>query len=326
MRLDGWCLPPSAEALAGCSGPVIAIMQAGQINTGACDPFADLIPAARAHGAWVHVDGAFGLWARACPDRAYLTASAEDADSWATDGHKWLQTPYDCGYAIVRDAEAHRRAMTIAASYLPPVSEGERDPTHFVPELSRRARGFATWAMIKHLGREGIAAMVERHCRLARRIADGLAAEPGLRVLNEVVLNQVIVRFGADEPPEVGDHLTRETIQYIQADGTCFMGGARLARSVGHASIGDFGFNHRRGCRSHHRGGLPGVAYSTGGTRSSENCLRVSLYRSGASASYCYPDSMDFNPGRQECTGSCPSRRRSPEPRAAFHAGPPESH
>jgi glutamate/tyrosine decarboxylase-like PLP-dependent enzyme len=122
---------------------------------------------------------------------------------------------------------AHRRAMTIAASYLPPVSEGERDPTHFVPELSRRARGFATWAMIKHLGRKGIAAMVERHCRLARRIADGLAAEPGLRVLNDVTLNQVIVRFGADEPPEVGDHLTRATIRFIQADGTCFMGGAR---------------------------------------------------------------------------------------------------
>jgi glutamate/tyrosine decarboxylase-like PLP-dependent enzyme len=205
---------------------MIAIMQAGQINTGACDPFSDLIPAAHAYGAWVHVDGAFGLWARACPDRAYLTAFAEDADSWATDGHKWLQTPYDCGYAIVRDVEAHRRAMTIAASYLPPVSDGERDPTHFVPELSRRARGFATWAMFKHLGREGIAAMVERHCRLARRIADGLASEPGLRVLNEVVLNQVIVRFGADEPPEAGDKLTRDTIQRIQADGTCFMGGA----------------------------------------------------------------------------------------------------
>jgi glutamate/tyrosine decarboxylase-like PLP-dependent enzyme len=215
------------EAIADCSGPAIAILQAGQINTGACDPFAELIPAARTQGAWVHVDGAFGLWARACPDRAYLTASVEEGDSWATDGHKWLQTPYDCGYAIVREAEAHRRAMTIAASYLPPVSEGERDPTHFVPELSRRARGFATWAMIKHLGREGIAVMVERHCRLAQRIANGLAAEPGLRVLNEVVLNQVIVRFGADEPPETGDHLTRETIRYIQADGTCFMGGAR---------------------------------------------------------------------------------------------------
>jgi len=222
-------MDPSAfdEAIAGSSSPVIAIMQAGQINTGACDPFANLIPAARAHGAWVHVDGAFGLWARACPDRAYLAASAEDADSWATDGHKWLQTPYDCGYAIVRDAEAHRRAMTIAASYLPPVSEGERDPSHFVPELSRRARGFATWAMIKHLGRNGIAALVEHHCRLARRIAEGLAAEPGLRVLNEVTLNQIIVRFGADESLEVGDRLTRQTIQNIQADGTCFMGGAR---------------------------------------------------------------------------------------------------
>ena len=219
---------PSAfrETLAACTGPVIVIMQAGQINTGACDPFSALIPAARTRGAWVHVDGAFGLWARASREQAQVAAGAEEADSWATDGHKWLQTPYDCGYAIVRDADAHRRAMTIAASYLPPVSEGERDPTHFVPELSRRARGFATWAMIKHLGREGIGAMVERHCRLARRIADGLASEPGLRVLNQVVLNQMIVRFGADEPPETGDKLTRETIQRIQAEGTCFMGGA----------------------------------------------------------------------------------------------------
>jgi glutamate/tyrosine decarboxylase-like PLP-dependent enzyme len=215
-----------SEALARCTGPTIAIMQAGQINTGACDPFADLIPAARAYGAWVHVDGAFGLWARTSPEQAHLTASVEDADSWATDGHKWLQTPYDCGYAIVRDADAHRRAMTIAASYLPPVSQGERDPTHFVPELSRRARGFATWAMIKHLGRKGIAAMVERHCRFARRIADSLVSEPGLRILIEVVLNQVIVRFGADEPPEKGDDLTRKTIEHIQADGTCFMSGA----------------------------------------------------------------------------------------------------
>jgi glutamate/tyrosine decarboxylase-like PLP-dependent enzyme len=226
---DAGRMVPAAfdEALAGCSGPAIAIMQAGQINTGACDPFADLVPSARAHGAWVHVDGAFGLWARACPSRAYLAAAADGADSWATDGHKWLQTPYDCGYAIVRDVEAHRRAMTTAASYLPPVSEGERDPTHFVPELSRRARGFGTWAMIKHLGREGIAAMVERHCRLAGRIANGLATEPGLRVLNEVTLNQLIVRFGADEPLEIGDDLTRKVIRYIQADGTCFMGGAR---------------------------------------------------------------------------------------------------
>jgi glutamate/tyrosine decarboxylase-like PLP-dependent enzyme len=215
------------EALRNCSGPVIVIMQAGQVNTGAFDPFPALIPLARDHGAWIHVDGAFGLWARACPEKAGLAGSVEDADSWATDGHKWLQTPYDCGYAIVRDAEAHRRAMTISASYLPPISEGERDPSHFVPELSRRARGFATWAMIKHLGREGIAAMVERHCRLAQRIADGLASEPGLGVVNEVVLNQIIVRFGTDASPEIGDDLTLQTIRRIQADGTCFMGGAQ---------------------------------------------------------------------------------------------------
>jgi glutamate/tyrosine decarboxylase-like PLP-dependent enzyme len=226
---DAGRMVPSAlaEALKECTGPAIVILQAGQLNTGAFDPFPDVIPIARAHGAWIHVDGAFGLWARSCPSKAGLAASVEDADSWATDGHKWLQTPYDCGYAIVRNAEAHRRAMTIAASYLPPVSEGERDPSHFVPELSRRARGFATWAMIQHLGRDGIAAMVERHCRLAQRIANGLVSEPGLSVLNEVVLNQIIVRFGTDESPEIGNDLTRRTIQAIQADGTCFMGGAQ---------------------------------------------------------------------------------------------------
>jgi glutamate/tyrosine decarboxylase-like PLP-dependent enzyme len=215
------------DALAECHGPTIAILQIGQINTGAGDPFSNLIPVARARGAWVHVDGAFGLWARASPEQAHLATGVEHADSWATDGHKWLQTPYDCGYAIVRDAEAHRRAMTIAASYLPSITEGERDPTHYVPELSRRARGFATWAMIKHLGRDGIAALVARHCRLARRMAAGLASESGLRVLNEVCLNQVLVRFGADDPLEIGDTLTRRTIERIQADGTCFMGGAR---------------------------------------------------------------------------------------------------
>jgi glutamate/tyrosine decarboxylase-like PLP-dependent enzyme len=216
-----------SEALRTCSGPTIVILQAGQVNTGVFDPFPDLIPLARAHGAWIHVDGAFGLWARACPERAALAEFAGDADSWASDGHKWLQTPYDCGYAIVRNADAHRRAMTISASYLPPVAGGERDPSHFVPELSRRARGFATWAMIRHLGREGIAAMIERHCCLARRIADGIASEPGLGVVNEVVLNQVIVRFGTDASPEIGDGLTLRTIRRIQADGTCFMGGAQ---------------------------------------------------------------------------------------------------
>lgn len=138
-------------------GPCIAILQAGQINTGGFDDFMSLIPALREKGAWVHIDGAFGLWAQASEKFSHLSRGVESADSWATDGHKWLQTPYDCGYAIVRDELAHRRAMTIAASYLPLASEGERDPSHYVPELSRRARGFATWAMLKHLGRDGIA-------------------------------------------------------------------------------------------------------------------------------------------------------------------------
>ena len=209
------------QALADCAGPTIVITQAGQINTGAFDPHAALVPLAHAKGAWVHVDGAFGLWARARAPQAPLAEGVELADSWATDGHKWLQTPYDCGYAIVRDPEAHRRAMVIAASYLPSVGEGERDPTHFVPELSRRARGFATWAMLRHLGRAGIAEMVDRHCRAARLIAERVVAEPGIAVLNEVVLNQAILRFGGD------DERTIATIARLQADGAAYAGGGK---------------------------------------------------------------------------------------------------
>jgi glutamate/tyrosine decarboxylase-like PLP-dependent enzyme len=176
--------------------------------------------------AWIHVDGAFGMWARACPSRAHLARDLNKADSWATDGHKWLQTPHDCGYAIVRDADAHRRAMTIAGSCLPTVGEGERDPSHFVPEFSRRARGFATWAMLRHLGREGIAAMVSEHCRLARRMAERLTIEPGIKVLNEVALNQVIVRFGISDDLDEGNRLTAQVIKTLQADGTLFLSGA----------------------------------------------------------------------------------------------------
>jgi len=215
-----------ATAVAASHGPTIAITQAGQINTGAFDPHREIVAAAHAAGAWVHVDGAFGLWARACPDRAPLARGVEQADSWATDGHKWLQTPYDCGYAIVKDAEAHRRAMTIAASYLPPVAGRERDPSHLVPELSRRARGFATWAMIRHLGRDGIAAMVRRHCDQARLFADCLGEERGIAIRNEVVLNQVLVQFGADHPAQARDALTQAAIRAVQADATCFAGGA----------------------------------------------------------------------------------------------------
>ena len=219
---QGAIRPEALErSLAQCTGPTIVITQAGQINSGAFDPHAVLVPLAHAKGAWVHVDGAFGLWARASTPQAPLAEGVELADSWATDGHKWLQTPYDCGYAIVRNSEAHRRAMVIAASYLPSVGEGERDPTHFVPELSRRARGFATWAMLRHLGRAGIAEMVDRHCRTARLIAERVAAEPGIAVLNEVVLNQAILRFGDD------DERTLATIARLQTDGVAYAGGAK---------------------------------------------------------------------------------------------------
>ncbi|WP_162917047.1 pyridoxal phosphate-dependent decarboxylase family protein [Dongia deserti] len=200
--------------------PAIVITQAGHINTGAFDPIGDIAEIARRGNAWVHVDGAFGLWARACPETAPLAAGMDKADSWATDGHKWLQLPYDCGFAIVRNSEAHRRAMAITASYLPAVAADERNPAHYVPELSRRARGFAAWAMIRAFGRQGIAQLVAHHCRIARRMARVLSEEAGICVLNDVLLNQVVVRFGDD------DLLTKHVIARIQKDGICFAAGA----------------------------------------------------------------------------------------------------
>jgi glutamate/tyrosine decarboxylase-like PLP-dependent enzyme len=215
----GRMLPSAFEAaLKAATGPVIAIAQAGQINTGVTDPFADIAPMARAAGAWLHVDGAFGLWAQTCPTRRHLTAGVELADSWATDGHKWLQTPYDSGFAIVRDAEAHRRAMAISASYLPPAEGAERDPSSYVPELSRRARGFATWAMIRQLGRGGIAEMVERHCQIATLIAERVVAEPGATLIMAPELNQFMLRFGDD------DALTLAVVAQVQEDAVAFIG------------------------------------------------------------------------------------------------------
>ena len=240
-----------ARQAAGVTGPCIAVLQAGQLNTGAFDPFAELVPAARAAGAWIHVDGAFGLWARACPTRRHLAQGVELADSWATDGHKWLQTPYDTGYAIVRDAEAHRRAMTIAASYLPATAAGERDPSHYVPELSRRARGFPTWVMLRHLGADGIAGLVEGNCRTAALMADRLRAEPGIAVFNEVVLNQVVVRFGAGSDDADGDRLTERTIARIQQDGVLFAGGARWkGRQAMRLSVSSWATDDAQGLRA----------------------------------------------------------------------------
>jgi glutamate/tyrosine decarboxylase-like PLP-dependent enzyme len=216
-----------ARALGETTGPAIAIAQAGQINTGACDPFVDIAPLARNRGAWLHVDGAFGLWAQVSPALKPLTTGVEQADSWATDGHKWLQTPYDCGYAIVRDAEAHRRAMAISASYLPPAECAERDPSAFVMELSRRARGFATWAMIRQFGRAGLAERVEKCCSIARSMADAIRGEPGLAVIGPVELNQFMVRFGVDTSGPEGDRLTLAAIARVQDEGVAFMGPAQ---------------------------------------------------------------------------------------------------
>ena len=208
-----------AEAMDASSGPVIVIAQAGHINSGAFDPFTEIARIARAKGAWLHIDGAFGLWARATKTHRALGEGLELADSWSVDGHKWLQTPYDCAYAIVCDREAHVRAMQIAASYLPASAGADRVPADYGPELSRRARGFATWAMIRLLGRQGIADMVSRHCALARRFAQKLGAEPGVEIMNDVVLNQVAVHFGNDAQ-------TNAVIARVQAGGECFLAGA----------------------------------------------------------------------------------------------------
>ncbi len=205
----------SPDTMPGLTGPAIVCLQAGNVNTGAFDPARPALARARAAGAWVHVDGAFGLWAAAAPGRAHLMDGYAEADSWATDAHKWLNVPYDSGLALVRDEAALRAAMGITAAYLP--EQGARDPADSTPELSRRARGVEVWAALRTLGRSGLGAMVERCCRHASRFAEGLAAA-GHRVLNEVVLNQVLVSFGDDER-------TRRVIAALQADGTCFCGG-----------------------------------------------------------------------------------------------------
>ena len=204
-----------ADKLPRLGNPAILCVQAGNLNSGAYDPFPELCAAAREAGAWIHVDGAFGLWARLSRSLDHLTRGIELADSWATDAHKWLNVPFDSGLAFVRDAQALRSAMAITAEYLPPTG-GRRAPSDFTPELSRRARGTEVYAALLSLGRSGLAQMVERNCAQARRFAEGLAAA-GFEILNEVVLNQVVVRLGDAER-------TRKIIEAIQADGTCWAG------------------------------------------------------------------------------------------------------
>ena len=204
-----------ADALPELTGPTIVCTQAGNVNTGSIDPIGEISAWARGNGAWVHVDGAFGMWAAAAPARAHLVAGVEQADSWTIDTHKWLNVPYDSGVALVRDAESLRAAMSVSAAYL--VTRDAREPSHYVPEISRRARGVDVWAALRSLGRDGLADLIERCCRYASRFADGLRAA-GYEILNDVELNQVLVRFGDDET-------TRQVIAGIQADGTCWCGG-----------------------------------------------------------------------------------------------------
>jgi glutamate/tyrosine decarboxylase-like PLP-dependent enzyme len=204
-----------ADLFPHLSGPTIVCLQAGNVNTGAFDPAFEIIPKAKAANAWVHVDGAFGLWAAAAPCKAHLMAGYADADSWATDAHKYLNTPYDSGLAFVRYPDVLRAAMAISAAYLP--ASPTRDPANFTPELSRRARGIEVWAALHTLGRSGLADLIERTCRYATRFAEGLRTA-GYTILNEVMFNQVLVTFGDAER-------TRRVIAAIQQDGTCWCGG-----------------------------------------------------------------------------------------------------
>ncbi len=204
-----------ADALPALAGPAIVCIQAGNVNTGAFDPATQICAWAHAAGSWVHVDGAFGLWAAVAPARAHLVAGVSEADSWATDAHKWLNVPYDSGLVFVRDPRHLRAAMAPAAAAYLPVVEA-REPSHCTPEISRRARGIEIWAALRALGRAGLADLVERHCRYAAHFAERLSAT-GFSVLNDVVLNQVLVSFGEAA-------VTRRVIAAVQADGVCWCG------------------------------------------------------------------------------------------------------
>jgi glutamate/tyrosine decarboxylase-like PLP-dependent enzyme len=202
----------------GATAPTIVCLQAGNVNSGAFDDLDAAIDVAHRHGAWVHVDGAFGLWAAAADSTRALVSGLEGADSWATDGHKWLNVPYDSGYAFCAHPESHAAAMALTAAYHVPGEASMRSPSDLVTESSRRARGFATWAALRELGRSGVADLVERCCALARRFAGALDAADGVEVVNDVVLNQVLVRFGDDAR-------TDRVIADVQRSGVCWMGG-----------------------------------------------------------------------------------------------------
>ncbi len=220
MRLDA-----VEAALSRSTGPCIVCMQIGNVNTGSFDPIAPIIAAARRRDAWVHVDGAFGAWAAVSPSRKHLVNGMAQADSVATDAHKWLNVPYDCGIALTAHPETHRRAFTVPAAYIQETKEA-RDPHEFTPEESRRARAVPIYAVLRALGRQGMTELVDRSCALAQRMAARLSAHPKVAVLNEVVLNQVLVRcVPATREPADADAFVDATIDAVQRDGTCWLGG-----------------------------------------------------------------------------------------------------
>jgi glutamate/tyrosine decarboxylase-like PLP-dependent enzyme len=215
--------PHAVDAIHAVTGPLIVAIQAGNVNTGAFDPAAPIADAVAAHpNAWLHVDGAFGAWAAVSPRLHHLVDGVERADSWSTDAHKWLNVGYDCGFVAVRDPEAHRSAMSATASYL--MRSENRENWEYVLDSSRRARGFALYATLRSLGRSGVRALVERCCDLAMRLADRLRGGDGVEILNDVVLNQVLVRFHPRIGGDVDAH-TRSVIARVQADGVAWMGG-----------------------------------------------------------------------------------------------------
>jgi glutamate/tyrosine decarboxylase-like PLP-dependent enzyme len=219
----------------GPAAPTIVVLQAGNVNTGACDDLAAAVALAHEQGAWAHVDGAFGLWAAASPAHRHLVDGIETADSWGCDGHKWLNVPYDSGYVFCAHPDVHSAAMAYSAAYLAmPAATTLRSGGDFVPESSRRARGLATWAALRELGRSGVAELVDRCCALATRFAEQLGAADGVEVVNDVVLNQVLVRFGTGTDAE-RDATTDRVIDAVQRSGECWMGsttwrGKRLMR------------------------------------------------------------------------------------------------
>ena len=233
-------------ALAEGDGPTIVCAQLGEVNTGACDDLEAIADAAEEAGAWLHVDGAFGLWAAAAPSLRHLTAGSERADSWATDAHKWLNVPYDVGVAFCAHPDSHRAALGIRSAYLLHAEDAARDPLDWTPEHSRRARGFSTYAAIRSLGRRGVAELVERTCARARELAEALAALPGCEVLNDVVLNQVLFRFEDDEA-------TDAFVAAVQAGGEVVARRHRVGRPPRGPALGVV-LAHERGGRRARRG------------------------------------------------------------------------